>query len=308
MKKSLYILPLLVFITSNVWGQQIPLPGTIRATDHLWNPAFAASVGQWGAHATYNQQWLGFDGAPVTGIVGGHMSFDDNRMGLAGDIIYDATGPLTFVGVSVAYKYQINPAILGDHDRLSFGILGSIGQRRFDATRSKVSDSVDPLLSGETASTMDFNAGAGIMYRTVPDNRLYKSHFFIGAGASRLLPYNLSFNDASPYGNRLHGNAVLGWRSANALYLDHTLWFNYADASLYNLGYQFRVENPDVFWAGLNLNTNFSFGLETGMILDGSWLNAEQFRIGALALYNIRPNGSNQGFSLGINFELVKEF
>ena len=92
------------------------------------------------------------------------------------------------------------------------------------------------------------------------------------------------------------------------LYFDHTFWLNYADASLFNLGYQFRIENPDAFWAGLNLNSSLNFGLETGVILDGSWANADQFRIGALATYNVGATGSNQGFSLAVNFELVKSF
>jgi type IX secretion system PorP/SprF family membrane protein len=298
---SLFLLPLLGF------GQQIPLPGVLRTTDYLWNPALAGHPGAWGAHATYNQQWLGFDGAPVTGIVGGHRNFHRDRMALAGDIIYDATGPLTFAGLAIAYKYQINPVIFSDHDRLSFGILGTLGQRRFDGSRSKVSDAVDPLLSGEAASSFDVNAGAGILYRSVPDNRLYKSHFYAGLGASRLVPTRLALDNA-PFGNRIHGNAVLGWRHARDLYLDHTMWLNYADGSLYNLAYQFRLENPDAFWAGLNLNSNFTIGLETGLILDGGWLQAEQFRIGALAAYNAGRLGTYQGFSFGIHFEVVKDF
>lgn len=307
MKLRIYLSLLPLFLVLLLQGQQIPLPGMLRTTDYLWNPALAGHPGAWGAHATYNQQWVGFDGAPITAIVGGHMNFHRDRMALAGDIIYDATGPLTFAGLAVAYKYQINPVLFSDNDRLSFGILGTLGQRRYDATKARVSDSFDPLLNGEAASSFDVNAGAGILYRSVPDDRLHRSHFFAGFGASRLVPNTLSLDNA-PFGNRIHGNAVLGWRHARYLYLDHTLWLNYADAGLYNLGYQFRIENPDAFWAGLNLNSNFTVGLESGLILDGEWLQAEQFRIGILAAYNAGRLGTHQGFSYGINFEVVKGF
>lgn len=299
---ALTSLPLLV------QAQQLPLPGMLRTTDYLWNPALAGHPGEWGAHANYQQSWLGFDGAPVTGIVGGSINLEDYRMGLAADILYDQTGPLRFTGLAVAYKYQFNIGFLDDDDRLSIGILGTLGQRRYDASQAKVSDQVDPLLTGDAGSQFDFNAGAGIVYRTVADDDLDDSHFFVGLGAGQLVPSNLSFNDASPYGNRVHANAVLGWRTAKYLYFDHTFWLNYADINLYNLGYQFRIENPDVFWAGLNLNSSLNFGLESGVILDGSWANADQFRIGALGTYNIGVNGANQGFSFAVNFELVRSF
>ena len=299
---ALASLPLLV------QAQQLPLPGMIRTTDCLWNPALAGHPGEWGAHANYQQSWLGFDGAPVTGIVGGSINLEDYRMGLAADILYDQTGPLRFTGLAVAYKYQFNIGFLDDDDRLSIGILGNLGQRRYDPSQAKVSDQVDPLLTGDAGSQFNVNAGAGILYRTVADDDLDESHFFVGLGANQLVPYNLSFNDASPYGNRIHANAVLGWRTGRYLYFDHTFWLNYADVNLYNLAYQFRIENPDVFWAGLNLNSSLNFGLESGVILDGSWANADQFRIGALGMYNIGVNGSNQGFSFAVNFELVRSF
>lgn len=296
-----------IWMAWGVHAQQIPLPGVIRTTDHLWNPALTGQPGAWGAHATYSQQWLGFDGAPLTGIAGGHRNFSKDRMALAADLMFDGTGPLSFTGLSVAYKYQINPGLFDDDDRLSFGLSGLAGQRRYDATKAKVSDSVDPLLNSEATSTFDLNAGAGILYRSVSDNRLHKSHFYAGLGASRLVPNRVDLENA-PLRHRIHANAVLGWRHARYLYLDHTLWLNYAHEELYNLGYQFRIENPDVFWAGLNLNTNFTIGLESGMILEGDWLRAEQLRVGAMAAYNVGRLGYHQGFSFGINLEIVKDF
>ncbi len=306
-RSILYILLALAFPFSLV-AQQLPLPGMIRTTDYLWNPAMAGHPGEWGAHANYQQSWLGFEGAPVTALVGGAVNLEDYNMALAGDILFDQTGPLRFTGLSIAYKYQLNPGFLDDDDRVSFGILATLGQRRYDPSQAKVSDQIDPLLTGDAGGQFDVNAGAGILYRTVADDDLDESHFFVGMAASQLIPTSLSFNEASPYGNRVHGNAVLGWRTANYLYFDHTFWLNYADANLFNLGYQFRIENPDAFWAGLNLNSSLNFGLETGVILDGSWANADQFRIGALAAYNVGATGSNQGFSLAANFELVKLF
>ncbi|MCF8237989.1 MAG: PorP/SprF family type IX secretion system membrane protein [Saprospiraceae bacterium] len=308
MTRSILSFVLVLTLPLCLAAQQLPLPGMIRTTDYLWNPAMAGHPGEWGAHANYQQSWLGFDGAPVTALVGGAVNMKKFNMALAGDILFDQTGPLRFTGISVAYKYQFNPGLLDDDDRFSIGLLGTLGQRRYDASQAKVSDQIDPLLTSDAGSQFDFNAGAGILYRTVADDDLDKSHFFVGVAASQLIPTNLSFNDASPYGNRIHGNAVLGWRTARYLYFDHTLWLNYADAKLFNLGYQFRIENPDAFWAGLNLNSSLNFGLESGVILDGSWANADQFRIGALASYNIGANGSNQGFSFAANFELVKLF
>lgn len=308
-RPNLLLIPALVlFLPLWLGAQQLPLPGMIRTTDHLWNPALAGHPGEWGAHANYQQSWLGFDGAPVTAIAGGQVNLQKQNMALAGDILYDKTGPLSFAGLAVAYKYQFNIAFLDDDDRLSIGILGTLGQRRYDPTQAKLSDSADPLVTGSSGGQFDVNAGVGVIYRTVADDDLDKSHFFLGMAANQLVPANLSFNDASPYGQRVHANAVLGWRTARYLWFDHTFWLNYADSRLYNLGYQFRIENPDVFWAGLNLNTSLNFGLETGVILDGDWINADQFRIGALAAYNIGANGSNQGFSLMANFEIVKAF
>ena len=101
----------------------------IRTTDYFWNPALAGHPGEWGAHANYQQSWLGFEGAPITALVGGTMNWKKKNMALAGDILFDQTGPLRFTGLSVAYKYQLNPGFLDDDDRISFGILGTLGQR-----------------------------------------------------------------------------------------------------------------------------------------------------------------------------------
>lgn len=301
---------ILLFMVSSlaIQAQQIPLPGIMRTADYLWNPALVGSSGLWGVHAGHTQQWIGFDGAPATTLAGGHRNLTDYNMAFGGDLIYDATGPLTFVGVAGAYRYQINTRWINMDDQVSFGLSANVGQRRFDATRAKLSDGQDPYLSSESASSLDFNAGAGVLYRSVADDRLHKSHFFVGAGASRLIPNRLNLDENTPFGNRIHANAVVGWRTAGYYMLDHTFWMNFAENNLYNLAYQFRFENPDVFWAGLNLNTNFNFGLESGVILDGSWMNAQQFRIGALANYHIKPRGVSQGFSMGIVFEVVREF
>lgn len=297
-KLLLYILLLSPFFA---FAQQYPITNSLRQTEFIWNPAMTGINERAEIGVSYRQQWLGFAGAPVTGILSGQKTLSRMNMGFGGALMFDRTGPLTFIGVNGAYNYKFSLQF-NDDDQLSIGVLASAGQYRYDGNLAKVADSGDELVIGAQSSQFNFNAGVGVFYSSVPDSKQNESNFYFGVAAPQLLPSKLSFTGNSnevKLKRSLHGNIVGGFKIANeSYYTEHTGWLNYADAKLYNLSYQFKFEQIDQFWGALYINTNFTAGLNCGFIWKNDMFGENgQLRVGIAGLYNLSTNGQYQGFS-----------
>lgn len=295
------VIYILLFIPMMLSAQQYPITNTLRHAEFMWNPAMTGVNEQAEIGVSLRQQWLGFAGAPTTGLLAGQKTLSKSNMGFGGVITFDKTGPLSFVGINAAYNYKFS-LNLNDDDQLSIGLLASAGQYRYDGSLAKVSDIDDDLLINAASTQFNFNAGVGVFYSSVPDYKQNESNFYFGIGAPQLLPSKLSFSGNSnevKLKRSLHANAIAGFKLANdEFFTEHTAWLNYADAKLYNLSYQFKFEQIDAFWASMYINTNFTTGVNCGFIWKNDLFKDNgQLRIGIAGMYNLSTNGRYQGFS-----------
>ena len=139
----------------------------------VMNPGAAGRSGAIQATAAYRKQWVGFDGAPATTVLGvdAEVKFLKSFHGLGAYVTHDAIGPYTTMNINANYCYHIE---------LDKGLLG-IGARfgavnvAFDAADLSAAVSglendyhqeTDPALDGAEDSGTAFDAGLGAFYQS----------------------------------------------------------------------------------------------------------------------------------------------
>jgi type IX secretion system PorP/SprF family membrane protein len=309
MKKMYHIILISFFllITSTCLSQQLQFRSSFGNTDFQFNPAMTATgeYMEWGA--TYRQQWLGFEEAPITGVAYIQYPLVDNNMSIGGSIGYDKAGLLQKNELNINYSYKLE---LGYSSQLSFGILANLSQQRFDGSAIISNDLDDILFQRENASTYSPNFGFGVFY--VSNTRMYdlsESAFYIGIGLNQLLPQSITIGDLnqSNYKKVPHANAIIGGRIINNIgFIEPSLWLNYSvENILYGVA-NVNFEMEDIFWTGLNIGTDFTVGFQSGIVLKNDLMKDGQLRIGVSGNYNLGSYGSQQG--LGFEFLIAYRF
>jgi len=149
----------------------------------LINPAYAGSHVQLSATLTYRNQWVNFDGAPITATLGVHSSFYRGKVGLGALITSDRIGSYTNTGLFGSYAYIFSTSNGG-----SFSMGVQVGANNYKADFSALSlrSTADPRFIN--ISETKPNVGAGIFY--------YDKKKFIGVSVPGLISYDKLFNNA----------------------------------------------------------------------------------------------------------------
>src|SRR5690349_25017905 len=77
----------------------------------LINPAYAGSHVQLSASLTYRNQWINFQGAPVTATFGAHTSLYKGKVGVGLLTTVDKIGSYTNTGFFGSYAYIIKDPV-----------------------------------------------------------------------------------------------------------------------------------------------------------------------------------------------------
>jgi type IX secretion system PorP/SprF family membrane protein len=217
MKIRLYILfsTVLFLVFRPLVAQQIPYYSQFPNYYLAYNPAFTGIKKNINVMMDYRNQWVGFEGAPVTQGFYLDSRLLKGKMGLAGSVVSDETGPYKRIvyGLSAAYHIHF-PDV-----ELSMGAQGSMNKIFWDARLASVHNSADPALN---RMITDFkwvpNASAGLL--------LYNDRFHIGISM-----LNLIENKANYY----HGDTT------------HNAHVTVVPNYYFSVGYNFS-ENPEFVW------------------------------------------------------------
>jgi type IX secretion system PorP/SprF family membrane protein len=182
--RPLILLCLLLSAFSHLAAQQDPTLTAYHFNGLMFNPAYAGSHEHLTLNLTHRQQWLGFDNAPVTQVLSGHLPLRNERVGLGLTLLNDQAGPGGVTDLSGAYAYRLK---LGEQEqfKLSLGLQASIANWRSSLSTVNVADTDDPSFAQNLSRWLP-NFGAGAY--------LYGKQFYAGLGIPRLLEYDLSNN------------------------------------------------------------------------------------------------------------------
>ena len=190
MKKIIVIL--ILFYANNILAQQDPLFSQYYSNDLMINPAVSGSKSYNEFNIFTRQQWLGFEGAPLTTSISYHGALN-NRSALGGSLIYENLYPSMSGLLQLNYAYHV-PLDYGNIN-LSFGIGAKLRYYSLDFNSKDLPPVQDNALSGDVYNKFLGDAASGVY--------LYGRDFRIGFSSTNLL--KTSFKDpvaGSPYDNK----------------------------------------------------------------------------------------------------------
>ena len=255
--RTIFII-IITLLSINLFAQQEPLFSQYYTADMIINPAVSGSK-------TYNpliiqtrQQWLGFEGAPLSSNISYHGAVDGNSA-IGGYLMFDKAFPSMQANLHLNYAYHI-PL---DYERvnLSLGLGAKVMYHNIDFNKEDLPPGYDQAFSASSYNKMLGDASSGAY--------LYGQKFYAGFSVSNL--FQSSFNTTvagSPYPNSEYRNYYgTGAYRFNILNNDWQVEPSFLirkmqyHSSISDLsGRILYLEN----WAGLTYRTNgtaiFSFG------------------------------------------------
>jgi len=157
--KCLFVLLITIFIINTSHSQQEILLTKYTYNSLFFNPAYAGSHGEsiGTANVQYRNQWIGFDGAPITLMAGGEINLFRDKVGIGLTVYNENIGVerRNEIATNYAYRIKLNKGYLCGGLRLGMSFFNN----DFTRATSEVPES-------NFTSYNIISGGAGIYYHT----------------------------------------------------------------------------------------------------------------------------------------------
>jgi type IX secretion system PorP/SprF family membrane protein len=179
MNKILNFLRIIVMFvfTTQAFGQQDPQFTQYSDNMLFVNPAYAGSRGVLNLTAMHREQWVGFEGRPVSSTFSAHSPLTYQSVGLGVTIVNDQTGPIKQTMMYGDFSYTLK--FKNQERKLSFGIKGGFNMISIGTSTLQTTEVNDPKLLQNVRNNINPNIGFGVYY--------HSPRFFIGASSPKLL-------------------------------------------------------------------------------------------------------------------------
>lgn len=294
MKKSILFLFLGFLLNTNSYGQQLPIFSQYQEGDHFTNPALLSNgLMQFdlnsSASITYRHQWADVSDAPRT-ILGRleHWN-DDNNFFFGGSMIYDQTGPTSFIGIfgKTGYGIEFNKDWM-----LSVAMSGGLVQYRVKAGELNFLEAGDIAQNNSTRLYPDVGLGA-VLY--------YDKKYYVGLSLPQTLGLNTTHtndeNDFNIQRVRHYYGTAGGLFPINKNWIEVNIYGKYVENVPFLYGVKFRYDYNNIFWVGAGGSNVGAISFEGGYIVNGDY--GSPLRVG----YGI----TNYFSEFNLNFGLVHE-
>ena len=263
MRKRDYIALILVcYGLAPAFGQQDPMFTNYQFNGLVFNPAYAGSNEHLTLNLIHRQQWLGFDGAPVSQSLIAHTPLKNERVGVGFNMVNDKIGPTRTFKVAGSYAYRI---IVGKKKnmKLSAGLQASAANWRGDWSDLTVEVSDDPSFEQNVSRWLP-NFGVGLY--------LSGKRFYAGLGCPQLLENDL--RQAKSGDIPFYGKSYRHWYAALG--------------GIVPIDGDQLIFRPSMLLRGVGLFSSFkdddkiqNIGSPTALNLDAAFLFRQTFWVGA---------------------------
>jgi type IX secretion system PorP/SprF family membrane protein len=230
------------------------------------NPAYSGSRGVMSVFGMHRNQWMGFDGAPITNVVSINTPIYESNLGVGISFVNDKIGPSTENSISADISYAIRTS---ENYKLAFGIKTTAHLLNVDYTKLKIYDATDAVFQNNIQNQFSPNIGAGLYYYSdklyvglsVPNfikNTYYndntistateKMHYYFMGG------YVFDLNESLKFKPAFLSKVVYG----APLQVDLTTNFMFFDK--FELGAAWRIDAAVSGLAGFQINENWMIG------------------------------------------------
>ena len=227
-------------------AQYIPLQSQYILNGVASNPSLTGDRDVLSVLTSYRNQWVGFEGAPVTQSISVHTPLKNEKIALGALFYRDVISKHRESGFYMNYAYRIKM----NTGRLSFGIGAGAVFRKSNLAEAIVIDSGDEVYSENIPLNVIPNFSVGINYQT--------NKFFAGVSLPRVLSYKLDHSTkknkiSDSYTNyNLRANLGYNFNLNESIKLKPSVLLRYHSVS----GYQFDInptfEYKDIFGVGIS--------------------------------------------------------
>lgn len=184
MKRILTLVLSCMFLSVASYAQQDPQFSQNMYNKLYTNPGYAGSNKALCATLLGRSQWMGFAGAPKTGLLSVDAAVEKLHGGIGGTVFSDQLGLESSFGAKLAYSFRLNvgPGELGIGAEV--GMFNKSLKTGFVAIQSN-----DPLVPTSQVSATTFDFGLGVYYNT---NNLY-----VGLSTTHIPQLDLSYQLSS---------------------------------------------------------------------------------------------------------------
>lgn len=167
-------------------------------TQYMWNevyinPAYAGSRDALSIVGLARNQWVGFEGAPITQSITAHTPLFNKRVGVGMSYMSDDIGVSNTQQLSFSYAYRI-PLAFG---KLAFGLSTAFLFQKEQLSQVKTTDPNDDSFLENTPRIFMPNAGLGLYY--------YTDKMYVGISTPRILKNAFSKQEAYQVVNKFEG-------------------------------------------------------------------------------------------------------
>ncbi len=255
-QKILYIL--IIFVTFNLRAQQTVMFSQYFTNDIIYNPAISGSKEYNNFVLQTRQQWLGFEGAPLSANVSYNGALN-NRSGLGCYLEHDRTYPSNQTNLNLSYAYHI--PLNADGYYISLGLGAKAMYYYVDLAPGDLPPGNDPAYNERSFDKLIGDANTGFY--------LYNSRSYLGYSILNML--KSSFNKESGYGIGTNSEELVYVGLAGYKFKVNRDWDVEPSLQIinrenteneYNL--TTRVFYMDIIWSGLSVRSNSSLSFSVG--------------------------------------------
>jgi len=272
----LIIANILFWISLTAYSQHFPVYSQYVLNGLVINPAYAGCREVLSASVMYRNQWVGFEGAPVTATLSAHMPLRNKAIALGLVLINEKIGFTNNVSCFGEYAYRIR---IGK-GKLSLGFKGGFEMLKDD--QSQISTQNPDNVFNNNVGYFLPNFGFGAFY--------YSPKFFFGVSVPKFLSYREASKGKGfePYNNPDNYNFLV------------------TTGKVFRINDNFKIKPSTLL--RYQINSSFQYDLNCNVILfkgDLLWVGisyrAKEAIVGLLE-YQINPQmriGYSYDYSLG---------
>jgi type IX secretion system PorP/SprF family membrane protein len=265
---------LLIFLSAftSVPGQAVPDSSSISLGYPVYsqylqnglmiNPGYTGSRGVMSGFLSYRMQWMGTKGSPVIQSVSLHTPMKNDRvaLGLMAQFMQFGFTKSTSIYANYAYHVRIG------NGKLSFGIKGGADLSNTDYTGILLTNSGDPVFSGNDKPYILPNVGAGLYY--------FSNKLFAGVAVPSFLSYKKT-GTGSVQAYHSFNEYDIVFSAGGLVTFSQFLKFKPSVLVDYSLQKTKKLTQFDI---------NGNFILADLIWLGGSWRTSEQVTVGILQI------------------------
>jgi len=185
-----------ILLSSAIFAQQQPIFTQYYVSDMAINPAISGSKSYNPFTILTRQQWLGFEGAPLSTNISYHGTLN-NRSAMGGYLMFDKSDPVLQGDLHLNYAYHV--PLNYENVNLSFGLGAKLVYYNLDFNQEDLPPGSDPAFSANSYDKILGDASAGTY--------LYGRNFYLGFSIINL--FQSTFNteiSSSPTTNKAFKN------------------------------------------------------------------------------------------------------